>query len=921
MGYSPLPLCAALVVLLQMTAATNPALGQEKEPGPPPAAQITPQPLKERDDLSPANRNRSRDTRQVAQDPKGNGSTRPLVEEVTILSDSQSKVGELMIYEGYVDASISDVRLQADRVTLNTVTDDMVAEGNVIFDQGTDQRVTAQRAEINGSSRTGIFWNTTGFTNRTQTGEYVYFSAERVEKTGPITYILYNATITACEDVTPKWSFTTNRAELTVDDRLKLHNTIFRIKNHPAFILPYAWIPVTRAERKSGVLLPTTGASNQKGRTLKLAYYQTLGESADVTIRNDIYSQRGLGFGAEFRARTDEKSFLRLGIFTVKDRLFGPPGDDQGGTAFIGEGVQYLPHGWLAVGNVSAVTSLPFRQVFSDDISQVIDPRRESTFYAGNNSGAFSLSFLASNETTTLFRPGAIPGSGANFDIKIRQAPEFNLARYPSEIKAGLPIYFSFNSSIGALKRQETVDGNTVLVTPGAVQRFDFEPKVIIPLKTLGGTAITPSLSYRETLYTSSIDPGVPAFNPDLFAVSSSDPRLDPGRSTFRPDVRIFNVNELDRVAASRLSRHYAEVAIDVRPPALERIFFEDDPSRRFKHLIEPYVTYRLIKGIGNEFDRIVRFDDRDAIANTNEIEYALVNRFFITRSTGEIGGRRKKRRARSAAAAGGKDRQNANTETTSNSDQADSDEQDVLVEKPQSQPYEFLTIRVAQKYFIDRTFGGALEEGRRNQFYPINTLSGFTYGGVARTFSPLNLAVNYRPLSTVFADMRMDLGSEDGGVRNVALSGGITRDNLRITGSWYLSRRIEIKPEAFEPGTFPGSQLTTVIQFGDELRGVYGGARVGYDFTDRFANESEVSRGRLRNTRSFIGYGWDCCGVQFNYNTFKAGLRSESSFSFTFTLAGLGSFGTDQFSQLGGGSGGRKRGRKRNRNDDEVFR
>ena len=49
----------------------------------------------------------------------------------------------------------------------------------------------------------------------------------------------------------------------------------------------------------------------------------------------------------------------------------------------------------------------------------------------------------------------------------------------------------------------------------------------------------------------------------------------------------------------------------------------------------------------------------------------------------------------------------------------------------------------------------------------------------------------------------------------------------------------------------------------------------------------------------------------QFNYNTFKAGLRNESAFSFTFTLAGLGSFGSDQFSQLGGGQGGRRRGKK----------
>jgi len=85
-----------------------------------------------------------------------------------------------------------------------------------------------------------------------------------------------------------------------------------------------------------------------------------------------------------------------LASLPSKDRLFGPAGPSQGGTAFVGEGQQYLPHGWVAVGNVSLVTNLQFRQVFSDDISQVIDPRRESTFYAYYNTPNFS--FISGEE-------------------------------------------------------------------------------------------------------------------------------------------------------------------------------------------------------------------------------------------------------------------------------------------------------------------------------------------------------------------------------------------------------------------------------------------------------------------------------------------------------------------------------------------
>ncbi|HWO00911.1 MAG TPA: putative LPS assembly protein LptD [Blastocatellia bacterium] len=937
-------------------------------------------------------------------------------ETVEIVGDRQQKNGDLLVCDGYVIATLDDMRLQADHVTYNDATADMVAEGNVIFDQGPDQRVTARRAEINWTSRKGTFWESTGFTDRTETGEYIFFVAERVEKTGPLTYELYNAEVTACEDVIPKWRFNAKRAELKMGDRVTLHNSVFHVKTLPVFVLPYTWIPATKKERKSGILLPTTGTSNQKGRTLKLAYYQTLGDSADITFRGDIYTQRGLGMGAEFRARTDEKSYLRLGVFTVKDRLWGQPGPDQGGTAFVGDAVQYLPHGWLAVGSVSLVSSLDFRQVFSDDISQVIDPRRQSTVYANNNTGNFSFNFLMSNETTTVFNaasdPAAVPGGGDSVDIRVRQLPEIDANVFPRRIIDKLPIYFSLESSVGALKRKETVEGTVTLDTGGAVQRFDFQPTITVPLATVAGIAVTPSLSFRETFYTASINPSVPQFNPDTFTVNPTDPRLDPTSPQFNPQVTVYNPSVLDPIAPRSISRHYAELAVDVRPPSLEKTFTNDDGSTRFKHLIEPYFTYRLIKGIGEEFNEIIRFDERDAVANTNEIEYALVNRFYNTKYASEFTRKRGKKfrgqpsqmnpvtpkreddgSKKTKDSKTGKKEKATVEQTAAASDKPDQEQQAVQAEpqrdapakaqsaappsatkdeaktdstpaqekKPKletgtpaelnrpgfgdrdnqtgksrsakqadvddagnedspAQAYEFLTVKIAQKYFFDRNFGGALIEGQRNQFYPIDTLSGYTFGGRVRSFSPVNVAIRYRPLSVVYADLRMDVSAGDG-VRDLTVSAGVRKGKVSAAGSYNLSREIQIQPNSFEPGTFPGDQISTTVQYGDELHGFYGGTRIGYDFTDRFISEGDISKGRLRNSRSYLGWGWDCCGVQFNYNTFKAGLRNESAFSFTFTLAGLGSYGTDQFSQLGGGQGGRKRG-KRNRNssgDDDL--
>jgi lipopolysaccharide assembly outer membrane protein LptD (OstA) len=938
-----------------------------------------------------------------ADEAKPSAPKTPTGEEVAIYADKQTKDGDNFIYEGYVNATVGIYRLQADRIIFNDATKDAVAEGNVIFDEGEDQRITAKRAEINLASKRGTFWDTTGFSNRTQTGEYIYFTAEQVNKTGPETYELINADVTACEDAIPKWIFHSKRAELKKGDRLILNKAVFRVKDVPVFYLPYAWIPSTRTGRKSGFLLPTTGSSNQKGRTFRSAYYQTLGQSADITFRNDIYTSRGLGFGAEFRAQTDERSYMRLGTFTVKDRLFGPPGDNQGGTAFSGEGIQYLPHGWLAVGNVSLVSSLQFRQAFSDDITQVIDPRRESTFYANNNTGNFSFNFLASNETTRLFRPNKESFGGTDFDVRVRQAPEINLTMYPHRIFENLPIYFSFDSDIGALKRENSVNDNIVLITPAAVQRFDFQPKVTIPLATFAGIALTPTFSFRETYYTSSLDPLRTGFNPELFAASPDDPRLNPLLAEYNPNITVYNREQFDPIIPNSLLRSYGEFALDIRPPSLEKIFLNPDGSRRFKHLIEPYITYRLIQGVGNEFNQIIRFDERDAVANTNEFEYALVNRFYTMArpfdsrrerklkrqqtdapSQMEIErpeNRRKKDKTKSLpddippsdkSSTEGASTENQSekkekklklesgerAELTNNSNQPDrrnrssnesaktkaasddsrenavrsDDNSDASTannlsslseaerlaesatnEDAPEQVYEFLTIKVAQKYFFDRTFGGALQPFSRNQFFPINTLSGFTYGGRARSFSPANIQVRYRPLSSIFADVRMDVGTEDGAIRNLTFAGGFEKDKVSVSTGWYVSRRINLDANSFEPGSFPGNQLMAIIQYGDEGKGFYGGTRIGYDFTDQLISETFTSTGRLRNSRSYFGYAFDCCGIQFNYNTFKAGLRNEGAFTFTFTLAGLGSFGSDQFSELGnsGGNNARRRAKR----------
>ena len=72
---------------------------------------------------------------------------------------------------------------------------------------------------------------------------------------------------------------------------------------------------------------------------------------------------------------------------------------------------------------------------------------------------------------------------------------------------------------------------------------------------------------------------------------------------------------------------------MEIRPPALDRVYDREFLGRKWKHVIEPRVIYRYVTGVDN-FSRILRFDERDILSNTSEVEYAVVNRLYAKRTS-----------------------------------------------------------------------------------------------------------------------------------------------------------------------------------------------------------------------------------------------------------------------------------------------
>ncbi len=781
--------------------------------------------------------------------------------EVVVYSERQTAEGEegtrVVHHIGNVDVRYGVYRMQADRISIYEAQNKIIASGSVIFDQGDDQRITGAIGEWNYRTKLGWFEDSTGFTSQTADGTVLYFTADRVERVSLNEIVVINGKFTACEEAVPKWSFTADRATIKTNDRLRLKNAKFRIKDVPLLVLPFASIPIKEKARSSGFLTPTVGYSQSKGLRVSTAYYQTLGDSADITFRGDIFSKRGFGYGADVRTRANSRSFFNLGYWGVKDRVLGPEADaqhpDQGGSVFYADGIHYFRNGFTAAVDVRITSSLDFRQEFSDGIQQIISPIEVSQVFINKSWDDYTLNLLSRSQVISI----------PNVREKTRNLPSINFEKRPTLLSFFPDAYFGFRTSLEGVSRREEVDnlelyrriaGADPVVTPSLSQRLDFYPELIVPF---------------QTKY----------FN---FTATGA------GRITYYSN----SLNGLRQVVGDNLIRKYGEFTFDVRPVALARNFYGKDDVFRFRHVIEPFLTYRLVGGINN-FNRIIRFDHVDTMTNTNEIDFGVVNRFYTRRYSQAVTEEAQKRLLENSG----------------------SDTKDSLAVSPEGiicpvdekksaemQPYEIFTLTVRGKYFFDETFGGALVPGRRNQIEPITALSFYTFGGVPRRWSPINVDATYKPQRTVFINSRLDYGLQGDGLRAISATVGYDSPMVKLFQTFYYTRAVTLipslaqyaNPDGKEPGTLRGSQWSPSVFLGNRDRGLFSGASLFFDFQNR----REARQTPLISSLLTLGYASDCCSTAVQFYSFNVGIRKENRLVFSFRLNGIGAFGTEHIGQ-----------------------
>ncbi len=627
------------------------------------------------------------------------------------------------------------------------------------------QWLTCSRAEFDFNAQTGVFYDASGFTDR----EF-FVTSRTIRKTGKDTYVAEDGMITACPEERPKWSFTASRANIRVDRTARLHNAVFKIKNIPVLYVPYFILPMEKKTRSSGLVPFHTGNSTSKGRTFREGYYQTLGRSADFMVYGDYFSLRGLAIGGILRLRPNPNTSFWLQVYGIHDKL------DQGGVQLAVDGESRLNDEWRAVAKASIASNFRFRQAFSDSFRSATIPREQASAFLTRNHNSISTNIAYErNEVIFPIHP-----------LVIRKIPSLELTSLGTPLGRS-PFVLNFRASLEGLSRTDSQ-----VETQRLMQRLDFYPSLTWRLPSFKGFSLVPSIGIRETYY------GARLSKDSVFGVVN----------------RGFH-------------RHYTDLNIELRPPVLEREF-SSSWLGSFRHAIEPFITYRWIHGI-KDLDQTIRFDEEDAIADTNEIEYGIMNRFY-----------RKK-------------------------------QNDAGVQEK----HEFMSFGLIQKYYFDPTFGGAFKPGQSNTFYPLDTVTGFYQTAMPSNLAPISAIFQLSPKSSIRNDVRADFDVKIQKWRNVSVSTLFREGDFTLSGTYFRMRQLEA-------GLPSSNHLQGSIGYGSPRRGILASFTTRYNFQTN----------QWLNTFTRIGYTWDCCGIGAEFNQYDLGQRKETSLSFSFTLKGIGDFG-----------------------------
>ncbi len=763
---------------------------------------------------------------------------------VHIAANTQRKDGDIYTLLGDVEIRYKDYIIRADRMNYNEDTGEARAEGHVELDGGpSDEHILAEHATLNLDLDTGRFYNVTG-----SVGVRENISRKKVIYT-----------------TTNPFLFTGKVVIKSGPDQFRVIGgtmTSCRLP-HPDWVIAAGRIDMADGQ---------ASARNALFRVLNipivyLPYFTHPVMSSDRQsgFLIPVYSQsntKGSVFGEQYYFAINRSADLTVGTDYYSKRGWAPSGEFR----YRGRGDDFADIRFTALFDRGIMLGTPPKLVDQGGQDVLLNGRYSfgphtrlvsnaeylsSIIYREAFAESFSQATATqvnSNIYLTHNNNGISETGSFNRYVNYAQVSPFIqdvvIAHLPivdaSVVERrldGTPFFWSVDGSGAGLNRHEPD-----FQTAHEVARIDAHPSLSAPLH-FGGLDIRPEFALRDTFYSKSQAPTY---------------TQDPLSGSFVPIYRSASLNRKD-----------IEADIELHAPVVERDFapaWLASHDHVLRHAIEPEAHYRFVSGIDN-FRNVLRFDPTDLVSNTNEIEYSVTQRFYLKRL-------HPRPCANPPLPPEGYGRvylpidyHDCSTTDTSES----------------------LTWTLAQKHFFDPNFGGAVMDNRRNVLSSTLDLTAIAFLNGPRDYSPLISRLALRTNQTFSFGWDLDYDPHAGRING-------SNVYLEVRHSGFFGSAGHARLDALNPSTVPTpvtnyEQLRSTFGYGGATKPGFSGAlNLGYDL-----NQTQLQYGGAQ-----ASYNWNCCGITIEYRRLALGPeRNENYESFNFTLAGIGTAGNINRSQL----------------------
>ncbi|MCG6110670.1 MAG: LPS assembly protein LptD [Paracoccus sp.] len=240
----------------------------------------------------------------------GDRPTDPQAGAATVLADAiQVQAGGTLIASGGVVAWYQGARLVAPRITVDGETGDLTIEGPIHLsrpgstDPERDAVLVADSAQLDRALQDGIVLGA-----RLVLARELQLASTRLERRegGRITEMT-NVVASSCricaEDPRPLWEIRARTITHDAETRqITFDRPQFRALGVPLAYAPFlVTAPDPTVERRSGLLRPEIRTTSGLGFGVKLPYFQTLGDQADLTLTPYLAANRTTTLEARYR--------------------------------------------------------------------------------------------------------------------------------------------------------------------------------------------------------------------------------------------------------------------------------------------------------------------------------------------------------------------------------------------------------------------------------------------------------------------------------------------------------------------------------------------------------------------------------------------------------------------------------------------